>query len=442
MPVHGAPLRPQAMFFGFAPDDADFIAMSKLVARAELVDADSEFQNHYHLPEWDVAVVKGEPDADRPAVRALPEHMDLLALGGAGSGWVRTTDPQSGDVGYTFRGEQVSPTVTVADDLEQPVHGLVTRELVPWLLDQPSRPYLVETITSGHSAQVRVASGHPWVTAANGATVAGLFLRGHGLAEGGLAWVAPFVPARPEAWLGAALESWAARRPERYSDLPRWELDPRWQTPSEIEATMALQALAEERERIVRELDEREGSLRADLVSAKRAAELGARRLLNAQGDQLVEAVAEALRSLGFSVVDVDATLDGARRVEDLRVSEPADPGWTNITEVKGYSGGARSSDLQRLSNYAELYRTRTERLPDTRWYVVNHALTDPPAGRTEVLAGADDHVDLFAEVGGLVIDTRILFSLVRDVELGLREAETVRQHMRQGTGRLILGTT
>jgi hypothetical protein len=205
---------------------------------------------------------------------------------------------------------------------------------------------------------------------------------------------------------------------------------------------MALQALAEERERIVRELDEREGSLRADLVSAKRAAELGARRLLNAQGDQLVEAVAEALRSLGFSVVDVDATLDGARRVEDLRVSEPADPGWTNITEVKGYSGGARSSDLQRLSNYAELYRTRTERLPDTRWYVVNHALTDPPAGRTEVLAGADDHVDLFAEVGGLVIDTRILFSLVRDVELGLREAETVRQHMRQGTGRLILGTT
>ena len=209
------------------------------------------------------------------------------------------------------------------------------------------------------------------------------------------------------------------------------------QTPAESAAFNALEALGVERERVVNELDEREAVLTASVIAAQRAAEVGARRLLTAQSDDLVDAVAEALRTLGFVVIDVDATLNGVQRIEDLQLSDPMASEWTNITEVKGYSGGAKSSDLLRLNNYAELFRSRTQDLPAARWYVVNHALTDPPSSRTQVLAGADDHVALFAEVGGLVIDTRILFSLARDVVLDHRHPDAVREHMRRSSGRL-----
>ena len=121
--------------------------------------------------------------------------------------------------------------------------------------------------------------------------------------------------------------------------------------------------------------------------------------------------------------------------MEDLRLSDPDEPAWTNITEVKGLTGGAKLSDLQRFGRYAGLFLRRTGEFPKSRWYLVNQFLGADPDTRPPPLVGAEDDVQVFAEDGGLVIDTRELFQLVRAVEQGRIDQAAARRLLRSSTG-------
>ena len=125
----------------------------------------------------------------------------------------------------------------------------------------------------------------------------------------------------------------------------------------------------------------------------------------------------------------------GQPKVEDLRLSDPDEPGRTNITEVRGYKGGAKVSDLQRLARFAALYLRRTGALPTTRWYVVNQFLGTDPDTRRRPLAGSEDDLSVFAEDGGLVIDTRDLFHLARGVDDGGMSTAAARALLRRSAG-------
>ena len=77
-------------------------------------------------------------------------------------------------------------------------------------------------------------------------------------------------------------------------------------------------------------------------TGSRRTVDFG--ELLTEQGGQLVKVTIEALRQLKFGVEDVDEDLTpGTAKVEDLRlIRSEHDPAWTNITEVRGYTGGAK----------------------------------------------------------------------------------------------------
>ncbi|WP_075764688.1 maleylpyruvate isomerase N-terminal domain-containing protein [Actinoalloteichus fjordicus] len=119
----------------------------------------------------------------------------------------------------------------------------------------------------------------------------------------------------------------------------------------------------------------------------------------------------------------MDTVFPQGQRREDLRVRDPDEPGWEAIVEIKGYTRGAQVNHLARIRRWASRYATDHGRAPDALWHVVNHFRTTDPSARPVVLPDDDALVDLVAE-GGVLIDTRDLFTAARDVQAGTVAAD------------------
>jgi hypothetical protein len=446
MVVIGEQTHPQVLFTGFKDADPAFAAMSALVPTARLL-ADGGM-NDLRDVEWDIVVSRGT-DVD------APNHMHVLALGCERVGLAKTD--RGGSIVF-YGGKQPSEILHVADDLPDALRRLVVGELVPWLQAQPIRPFLMTSTGSGLYGK-SVGFGRPiesstspaqrpqrlvaFVRDADGNMIAGAFER-YG---SGWCWTLPYVPENPELWLAAALSDWHERTPGRVPALPGWRVRASWATRRETTLRADLVVLRGERQRLLADLDVRETALRSAEMAAIAAADGGPRRLLTAQGDKLVDAVTDAFETLGYAVTNVDneeAGATGQPKVEDLRLSDPDEPGRTNITEVRGYKGGAKISDFQRLARFAAVYLRRTGALPTTRWYVVNQFLGTDPDTRRRPLAGSEDDLSVFAEDGGLVIDTRDLFHLARRVDDGGMSTAAARALLRRSAGvlQMSLGTS
>jgi hypothetical protein len=93
--------------------------------------------------------------------------------------------------------------------------------------------------------------------------------------------------------------------------------------------------------------------------------------------------------------------------------------GWTIIVEVRGYRGGARVNDLQRLGRFTTRFAAEHRRMPERQWYVVNHFVGATPNDHPLVLAANSDDVATFAEHDGLAVDTAELLRLWMAVQHG-----------------------
>ena len=436
--ILGAPPRPQGLFVGFTDLEPAYQAMAALVATARQLTELT--MSGLRAVEWDIVVSKGV------AVNEVPGHMHVLALG---CRWVGSAKTDRNQYSVRYGGTQPSEVLQVADGLPDALRRLVVGELVPWLQAQTARPYLTISTFQGDSRGLAPPTGSPptpgpsgsslmpFVQDADGNIIAGAFER-YG---GGWCWALPHVPDHPELWLTAALDDWHQRTPDRVPVLPGWRSRPAWTTHQEVSALADLTALRDERDQVLAGLAEREDALLSAQGAATAAADAGPRRLLAAQGSKLVDAVIDALTTLGYEVENADdADADkGTPKVEDLRVSDPDASEWTNITEVRGYTGGAKASDLQRLGRFAVLYLQRTGALPASRWYVVNQFLNTDPDARRPPLAGGEDDLAVFAEDGGLVIDTRDLFHLAQRVESDTTSPAAARALLHHSTGVLQL---
>jgi hypothetical protein len=194
--------------------------------------------------------------------------------------------------------------------------------------------------------------------------------------------------------------------------------------------------LDEERQEFLSKLAEIEQDVRRRLAAARHAADRYERGLLTVQGNELPALVARALAELGFEVTEVDATVDDkAQLLEDVQIRDPDQPTWVALAEVRGYGGGAKTSDFQRIARFAHRYEKVTGDAPSARWYIVNHLLDRDPAFRSPILAGQEEDVAAFAEDHGLAIDTRQLFKLIMAVRANRADPLQVRQHLRDATG-------
>jgi hypothetical protein len=75
---------------------------------------------------------------------------------------------------------------------------------------------------------------------------------------------------------------------------------------------------------------------------------------------------------------------------------------------------------------------------PDRTWYVVNHFAASDPATRPLALASNPEDVEIFGNSGGAIIESRLLFDMLADVDTGSLTTDEARATLRDARGRLM----
>ena len=232
--------------------------------------------------------------------------------------------------------------------------------------------------------------------------------------SGAPTWVLPVeAPAKP-LWLRAFLRFLSTDRPDSifgyYTD---WRnSDPEWMTSPLQEHFHRLHHLENKKKSMLAELDEKIAETREAIQDQSRKEEKGVRRLLTRDGDDLVEAVTDAFKTLGFKVESMDDHHDAENgaKLEDLRVSFGE---WTALVEVKGYTKGAKANDLMQVAGRPPLqFQHETDRLPNKIWHVVNISRYIHPSKRGVAISDKTA-LDKFEVSNGCLIDSRDLFKAI-----------------------------
>jgi len=428
--VIGRRERPRLLVLGTTAESDFGQHLAKLAPTIRFLGGGGELTNFVRQQEWDAIVLVDE-------AAYVDEHLFVLQFGGESLETVTLTNKRV--VSYSAGPATFATEFIIPNDLPLQVSRLVRQELAPTVQARSFNTTLridvnwyrgqkpaFEDVFDSFLAD---ADGHP---------IAGRLPRsGHTQAE---RWFLPSYTPNPERWATAAFELWREAAPERFPSEAGWRARPEWRTDAENAASAKVEEIAERREQALAALDEELAAASTIAVEATARAELAERLLLTSQGDDLVAEVKSSLEELGFSVVDADAEVatPGDKR-EDLRVYDPALEGWVALVEVRGYTRGAQLNDLLRLGRFATRFLRDQKRDPDRTWYVVNQLIASDPSTRPIPLASNAAEVETFAEDGGLVLDTRELFSMRMAVRSGAMTSTNARAALRSAKGRLSL---
>ena len=227
------------------------------------------------------------------------------------------------------------------------------------------------------------------------------------------------------AWFRAFLcdlhESDPRRVPQAPPRLSRpWE----WYTPEEKDLANRISKIESELKRLANERDQFQQHLTTEGESANR----GIRRILWADGEDLVAASQDILADLGFAVRNVDAELkQGEPKREDLRLTLQHVPDWEAIVEVKGYPRGTRTNDARQLREHRERYNREEGRRPDLTVWLSNPYRTMDPSSRPPPDPNVNANADIVGAVHVLASDLYRQWALVA---AGSLDSETVVQSL------------
>jgi len=434
---------PRALIRGF--DRETQARLAELFPTARVIDD----PNDVRQTEWDLLVT------DQTLGTVIDPSLYVVAIGAYDCGEYRRSGIPIGllagarfFVAATLTGGSHATEFRVPDDLDDEVERLVHADLLPTIRRQSVKRVLgarfATSVRPGIDSELSpdivepdlLPTFRPILESTEPALLAGRFWRPSG-AE--LWWLPEGVDVT--AWTKAAMNTWGKLDATRFPPtLDAWRFEPQWESPPELSAREALDGFHEQQAATLLELDRRQADLEAALEQARAEADHRERLLLTAQGDDLVRVVSDALTEFGLVVQNMDAVRSSTDRLEDLQVSAPDSPGWTALVEVRGYAKGAHVSDLIRITGrFVARYQADEGTPPAAAWYVVNHFLAEPPAGRPRVLQGADDDIQVFAEsdAPGLVIDTARLFELWVALEHGRADRGAICRHLMVSRGLL-----
>jgi hypothetical protein len=232
----------------------------------------------------------------------------------------------------------------------------------------------------------------------------------------GVGWL-PSVDKNQAAWVNVLVTQWAQSNKDAFPSFGDWMESPEWMVAEEEQILSQIQALEQKKQESVIEIDKQIGELTTELAIAKTNASKGGRRLITAQGDELVDEVAKTLKDIGFNVTLVDQLVGKKPKREDLRLRHLGKGGeeWNAIVEVRGYTrSGGTTADLLRIGRFADLYEKETGQAPDKRIYIVNCELELLPSQRQEPLASATEDLQIFSESDGILIWSIDLFRALK----------------------------
>lgn len=242
--------------------------------------------------------------------------------------------------------------------------------------------------------------------------------------------VDPIVLLLPEAaslteWFRAFLTDIHENDPERVPRLPpRISVPSDWYTPEEN----ALAEIVAEIDRKVERLENERQRIESQRTVEAEQADAGIKRAIWSDGHELVEAVAEILSDLGFTVRNMDADIrDGERKREDLRLTLESRSDWEAIVEVKGYTKGTRTSDAGRIRVHREFYIKEKGRIPDLTIWLANEYRREDPSSRRATRADVGQDA---ANIGAVHVLSTDLYKQWALVKRGKLDAGDVIQRL------------
>lgn len=250
--------------------------------------------------------------------------------------------------------------------------------------------------------------------------------------------VLPAETTEHRAWLVWFLQHLKKIDPETFPGDPDWTLAPTWSTAATLRMHEELTQLHAERSQLLAELKLKERAAASKLEDARTADKVGYQRLLTADGDELESAVHDVLTEFGFTVQNMDGHHDQVTKakLEDLRVSDSEDPDWAGLVEIKGYTKGAKTNDVnQILGRPMRAYILETGKEPSTVWHIVNPERTVDPSTRKDAITN-DLDLEGLTDAGGALIETRQLFLALRDVQSGKVDAASIRLSLKNARTR------
>jgi hypothetical protein len=375
--------------------------------------------------DWDAAVIFGD-------AFGLEDHLYAIQFGGQWGGRI-SVSPSQPRLPYLLIVVPQSRSIQfiVPDTLPSTVRPLVS-SLVS--LARSTSPNLVMWAGIGDAANLAKPDiVQPFLEDADHFFLAGCYLHPQTYSRW---WWLPADIDDPARWVAAALADWRDADRDKFPSGPSWRESEAWATPAELKFRERATALQEELDKFIHDIEQRQAEIIREQEEAFVRANNGDRRLITAQGDDLVDEVQAALEEIGFIVTNVDRDIasEGDRR-EDLRVQDPDNLDWVAIVEVRGYKRGAQLTDLLRIGRFVARYVEETGKIPAASWYVVNHNLSQDPAVRPSPLASNPSEVSTFADGGGLIIDSRFLFRMRMKVQSGSIEPQLARAVFSSSTG-------
>ncbi len=232
--------------------------------------------------------------------------------------------------------------------------------------------------------------------------------------QGSTTWALPEETIEHRAWVLCVLRVLHGIDPEAFPAEPDWQSGTTWSPPALLAAQRALDHQVATRDRVIAEANASVEAAERAVDEQRSVAADGPWRLLTSQGDELVSAVKGALESFGFTVAERDDEHHKrhGRRLEDLLVTDPTDPGWESLVEVKGYGRGKGASvnDVAQVLTAPSMYfASEHQRPPASVWHVVNAQAGTDPSARSVAIPNEKDLRKL-TEAHGALIDTRDLF--------------------------------
>ena len=199
------------------------------------------------------------------------------------------------------------------------------------------------------------------------------------------------------AWFTAFLHDLHETDPVRVPHPPpRLSHPSDWYTPQETAIADRIADTELELNRLSDEL----AALETRLTGETQQADQGVRRVLWADGDELVAAVHDILFDLGFTVRDMDAeVVPGEPKREDLRLTLEGRTKWGAVVEVKGYTNGIKTSDSRQIREHLARFIREEGREPDLTVWISNSFREIDPSSRP----APDQNVDVVAGAAGVV---------------------------------------
>ena len=234
----------------------------------------------------------------------------------------------------------------------------------------------------------------------------------------GVAWF-PLPVKHKIDWIEAIVNEWSKSFPDKFPTIGNWARQNEWLLAEEIKIQNDIKSLEEQKIAMNKKIDGEIASLTKNFQEITANHDKGLRKLLIAQGDELVNIVKTAFEQIGFIVEKVDENIeDGKPKKEDLRLTKKDVKNWEAIVEVRGYTkSSGKEDDIKRLDKFSKLYNKEKEKFPDKMIYVVNGPIELQPSQRQKPFESNPEFLESIADDDGLVISTITLYHVLQSVD-------------------------